>query len=119
MANHNELGKRGESIAVDYLIKKGYTILDTNWTFQKAEIDIIAFKGSNVIIVEVKTRSRIDFGLPQDFVKPKQIQQMIKAVDAYVQKLQGEWQVRFDIIAIYFQEKSFDLEHLEDAFYYF
>ena len=73
MADHNELGKLGEELAVDYLQKEGYDILDTNWTFQKAEIDIIAKKENILAIVEVKTRSSIDFGLPQDFVKPKKI----------------------------------------------
>ena len=119
MAKHNELGKQGESVAVDYLVRNGYTILETNWTFQKAEVDIIAFKAPILAVIEVKTRSRIDFGLPQDFVKPKQIQRLTKAVDAYVQQMKGDVQVRFDIIAIHFQGESLDLEHLEDAFYYF
>ena len=73
MAQHNELGKFGEEMAVEYLQKNGYEILETNWTFQKAEIDIIAQKENILAIVEVKTRSSIDFGLPQDFVKPKKI----------------------------------------------
>ena len=71
MAEHNELGKLGEEMAVEFLRKDGYTILQTNWTFQKAEIDIIAQKGNALAIVEVKTRSSLEFGLPQDFVKPK------------------------------------------------
>lgn len=44
MAEHNELGKQGEALAVEFLQQKGYAILETNWTFQKAEIDIIAQK---------------------------------------------------------------------------
>ncbi|HEX8576362.1 MAG TPA: YraN family protein, partial [Flavobacterium sp.] len=50
MAEHNELGKQGEALAVEYLQKNGYTILETNWVFQKAEIDIIAQK-ENVLAV--------------------------------------------------------------------
>ena len=46
MAEHNDLGKFGEQMAVDFLIKKGYTILETNWLFDKAEIDIIAQIGT-------------------------------------------------------------------------
>lgn len=71
MAAHNELGKLGEELAVDFLKKEGYTILATNWIFQKAEIDILAQKEDILAVVEVKTRSSIEFGLPQDFVKPK------------------------------------------------
>lgn len=119
MAEHNELGKLGEEMAVEFLEKHGYKILQTNWTFQKAEIDIIAQKENTLAIVEVKTRSSIDFGLPQDFVKPKKIQLLVKAVDAYVNQNNLDIEVRFDIIAIHKEGKSFAIEHLIDAFYHF
>lgn len=120
MAEHNELGKLGEDLAADFLIKNGYEILERNWTFQKAEIDIIAQKDQILAIVEVKTRSSIDFGLPQDFVKPKKIQLLVKAVNHYVNLHDIESNIRFDIIAI--QKNStqkFIIEHIEDAFYHF
>lgn len=119
MAEHNELGKLGEEMAVDYLRLNGYAILETNWTFQKAEVDIIAQKENVLAIVEVKTRSSLDFGLPQDFVKPKKIQLLVKAVDAYVNENNLDTEVRFDIIAIHKEGKSFVIEHLIDAFYHF
>ena len=119
MAKHNELGKLGEQLAVDYLKKNGYTILNTNWTFKKAEIDIIAQIENTLAIVEVKTRSSLEFGLPQDFVKPKKIQLLVKAVDAYVNEKDLDLEVRFDIIAIYNEGKTFTIEHLIDAFYHF
>ena len=119
MAEHNELGKLGEDLAVEYLKKNGYSILNTNWTFQKAEIDIIAKKENTLAIIEVKTRSSLEFGLPQDFVKPKKIQLLVKAVNAYVTEKDLDIDVRFDIIAIYKEGKSFAIEHLIDAFYHF
>lgn len=119
MADHNELGKQGEALAVEFLQQKGYAILETNWTFQKAEIDIIAQKDSVLAIVEVKTRSSIDFGLPQDFVKPKKIQLLVKAVNEYVLVNDLDLEVRFDIIAIHKEGPEFNLEHIEEAFYYF
>ena len=119
MADHNELGKLGEELAENYLTKNGYTILETNWTFQKAEIDIIAQKANILAIVEVKTRSSIDFGLPQDFVKPKKIQLLVKAVNEYVVSRDLDVTVRFDIIAINKEGKDFNVDHIEDAFFYF
>lgn len=119
MAAHNELGKQGEELAVEYLQKEGYTILATNWIFQKAEIDILAQKEDILAVVEVKTRSSIEFGLPQDFVKPKKIQLLVKAVDAYVTLNEIDVNVRFDIIAIHKEGKTFAIEHLTDAFYHF
>ena len=119
MAEHNELGKLGEEMAVEFLQKEGYTILQTNYTFQKAEIDILAQKAGLLAVVEVKTRSSLDFGLPQDFVKPKKIQLLVKAVDAFVTQNDLDLEVRFDIIAIHKEDKSFVIEHLIDAFYHF
>jgi putative endonuclease len=119
MAEHNDLGKLGEELAVAFLEKNGYTILETNWTFQKAEVDIIAQKGTVLAVVEVKTRSSIDFGLPQDFVKPKKIQLLVKAINEYVLTNDLDVEVRFDIIALHKDGKDFKMEHLEDAFYYF
>jgi putative endonuclease len=119
MADHNELGKLGEALAEEYLRENGYAILDSNWTFQKAEIDIIAMKENTLAIVEVKTRSSIDFGLPQDFVKPKKIQLLVKAVDAYVNQKKLDLEVRFDIVSIHKEGKTFRIEHITDAFYHF
>ena len=119
MAEHNDLGKLGEEMAVEFLQKNGYEILETNWTFQKAEIDIIAKKENTLAIIEVKTRSSLDFGLPQDFVKPKKIQLLVKAVNEYVISNDIDIEVRFDIIAVHKEGKSFAVEHLMDAFYHF
>jgi len=119
MAEHNELGKLGEELAVEFLRKEGYEILETNWTFQKAEIDIIAQKENTLAVVEVKTRSSLEFGLPQDFVKPKKIQLLVKAINEYVVSKDLDIEVRFDIIAVHKENKSFAIEHLKDAFYHF
>lgn len=119
MAQHNELGNTGEQLAVDFLIKHGYEILERNYRFDKAEVDIIAKLNNTLAIIEVKTRSGIDFGNPQDFVKPKQIQRLVKAVDEYVISNDLDVEVRFDIIAIIRENKEFKIEHLENAFYHF
>ena len=119
MADHNELGALGEELAVEFLEKNGYKILETNWTFQKAEVDIIATKDTVLAVIEVKTRSSIEFGLPQDFVKPKKIQLLVKAINEYVISTDLDLEVRFDIIAIQKENKGFLIEHIEDAFYYF
>lgn len=119
MAQHNELGKLGETLAVEFLQKNGYKILETNWVFQKAEIDIIAQKENILAIIEVKTRSSVDFGLPQDFVKPNKIKLLVKAVNEYIISYDLESQVRFDIIAIHKDGEAYKIEHIEDAFYHF
>lgn len=119
MAIHNELGKEGEKIAVDYLVKKGYKILEKNWRYQKAEVDIIAEYKNTLAIVEVKTRTNSYFGNPQDFINPKKIKLLVSAANEYVISKNLEVDVRFDIVAIITNKKVTEIEHLKNAFLYF
>ena len=119
MALHNELGKKGEDLAAAFLKDGGYKIVARNFRHQKAEVDIIARKNSTLAIIEVKTRSTPDFGNPQDFVKGKQIQNLVKAVDFFVTEHNLDLEVRFDIIAIIKNKSGTKIEHLENAFLYF
>ena len=119
MASHNELGKKGEQLAVDFLMENNYDIVDRNYRFAKAEVDIIAKKKDVLAIIEVKTRSTTNFGNPQDFVKPKQVQRLVKAVDQYVTTNGLDVEIRFDIIAIVKENNQFSIEHLKNAFYHF
>ncbi|MGB8704744.1 MAG: YraN family protein [Gillisia sp.] len=119
MASHNELGKKGEDLAVDFLLKKGYKIVARNFRYLKSEVDIIARKKDTLAVIEVKTRSTMDFGNPQDFLKGRQIQRLVKAVDFFVNEHRLEVEVRFDIIAIIKNKAGTKIEHLENAFLYF
>jgi len=119
MAQHNELGKEGEKAAVDYLQKQGYTILRTNYVYQKAEIDVIARQGNVLAIVEVKTRSTLEYGLPQDFVKPKKIKLLVMAINRFIEEEDLDVDARFDIVAVHKKGSDFDIEHLKDAFFIF
>ena len=106
MAAHNELGEKGELLAIDYLIKNKYQILEVNYRFLKAEVDIIAQKENVLAVVEVKTRSSDYFGNPQDFVNPKKIKLLLSAIDNYVIERDLDVEVRFDIIAIIHQKNT-------------
>ena len=119
MSKHYELGKKGEQLAVNYLLEKDYQILERNWRFQKAEVDIIAQKENTLAIVEVKTRSTNEFGNPQDFVNQKKIKLLTQAINEYVIQNDLDVEVRFDIIAITKNNSEFEIEHLKDAFFYF
>ncbi|KOY51574.1 YraN family protein [Polaribacter dokdonensis] len=119
MAQHNELGKKGEQLAIDFLINNEYTILEKNYRYLKAEVDIIAQKDDTLVAVEVKTRTSAYFGNPQDFVNPKKIKLLTSAIDFYVNNNDLDVEVRFDIIAIITNKKETKIEHLKDAFLHF
>lgn len=117
MSKNIELGKRGESIAIDHLIEKGYIILETNWRFSRAEIDIIARDGQVLVFVEVKTRSTDFFGAPEWAVTSKKKNLLIDAASAYMAAIHYEWEIRFDIISVVLRSQSVKLNHFEDAFF--
>jgi len=119
MAAHNDLGTAGEDSATEFLLQQGYEILERNWVSGKAEVDIIAQKDGVLAVVEVKTRSTDEFGLPQDFVKPNKIRLLVAAIDDFISSRNLETEVRFDIIAVIFRGQHPEIEHLEDAFFHF
>jgi putative endonuclease len=119
MAEHNELGKKGEKLAIDFLIKNKYKILEKNYRYLKAEVDIIAQKENILAVVEVKTRATDYFGDPQDSVTLKKIKLLLTAVDYYVVEKDLDVEVRFDIIAIVHKNNNTKIEHLKDAFLHF
>ncbi len=119
MGKHNEFGKEGEDIAVDYLIKKGYTIKYRNYRFLKAEIDIIAQKDDILAIVEVRARSNDQIIDIADTVTKKKIQLLVNGADHYITERNLDIEVRFDIITILKNRKIFKIAHLEGAFYHF
>ena len=119
MAEHNELGELGEEMAVDYLSSLGYIILERNYRFDRAEVDIIAQDKEQIVIVEVKTRTSDFFGDPQEFVSPGKIKQVVKVADHYLISNENDMEARFDIVAIVVNKKTEEIEHFIDAFYHF
>lgn len=117
MADHNQLGKKGEDLATDYLVANGYKILDRNWRFGKGEVDIVCIYGNYAVFVEVKTRSTGFFGQPEEAVDKKKRRYLIRAADAYVNQKDLSLEVRYDIISIIFKQNTHTLKHIEDAFY--
>lgn len=116
MASHNQKGLEGEKIAVDYLRKKGYTILWQNWRYKHKEVDIIAFDKETLVIVEVKLRSTDYFGDPSKAVTKKKQRYLIEAAEAYLDTREDEPEVRFDIISIISGNGDCTIEHITDAF---
>ena len=118
MAQHNIFGKKGEQLAKEFLEKSGYEILDENWTFGKAEVDLIIFRDRKIIFVEVKTRSGNFFGEPEDFVNAAKQKQMVIAADQYIHLMSHQGELRFDIISILFDRAgNHTLKHIQDAFW--
>lgn len=112
-------GAWAEQVAAEYLADKGYEILERNYRYDRAEIDIIARHKGFLVVVEVKARSTDYFGHPQDFINKKKVRQLVKAANHYVLKHHIENEVRFDAIGILRVNKRWKVEHLEDAFYFF
>ncbi len=117
MAENNLLGALGEEYAREYLKGQRYVIRESNWRWHGKEIDIIAQKGNVLVIVEVKTRSSLQYGRPEEAVDDKKIRFLTSAANAYIRTHRLNLPVRFDILSIVKNEKGFDLAHLKDAFF--
>ena len=119
MSESYTFGQIEEQRAVSYMQKTEYDILEQNYRYRKAEIDIIARKDNFIIVVEVKARSSSYFGAPESFVNQKKIQLLVMAIDAYIQKNDLDVEVRFDIISYLVENGKWTREHIENAFYPF
>jgi len=116
MAQHNELGHKGEAAAVSYLESEGHRILEKNWRLHGYEIDIITTHGDCIVFVEVKTRTSEQWGDPQSFVGTQRMRRMINAAHQYLLIHRIDLPARLDIVAIIWEGDRCDLEHFEDAF---
>jgi putative endonuclease len=118
MAESHNLGKKGEDLAADHLIKAGYKILFRNWKWGKHEIDLIAENKDFIVFAEVKTRTD-DFQMhPLTAMTREKQKSIIYAADGYLQKFNtSNKEGRFDVITIIKSGESFQIDHIEGAFY--
>ena len=117
MATRKEIGNKGEENAVSFLFANGYEVLERNYRFGRGEIDIIALKNSVMVFIEVKTRSRTDYGYPEQTLSPGQAQKIIEAAQEYIRASQWEGLIRFDIVAITINTREVEIQLFRDAFY--
>ena len=116
MASHNDLGKEGETIAQQFLQKKGFKILDCNWRHLRYEVDIVALHKDFLVFVEVKTRSTFKYGFPDESVDYRKEKMLIEAAEIYIEKKDRYNEVRFDIVSVVKNEKDEKVYHIVDAF---
>lgn len=116
--HRKRLGAAGEEAALSYLMRQGYRLLEKNYRCRLGEIDLIAEDGESVVFIEVKTRSNLLFGVPQEAVDHSK-QKKIRRIAQHFLLSRGleEKPVRFDVIAVLYSETGdFVIEHLKSVF---
>ncbi len=117
MANQQQLGEQGETLAATYLQQKGYNILDRNWNCRFGEIDIVARVGNTLVFVEVKTRHAQTTEDAFASITPTKQKRLTSAAQLYLSQVNTEetdW--RMDVIAIALPKTGKPIiEHVEDA----
>lgn len=107
-------GIQGEATAKIHYENNGYEILEKNYRFGRAEIDLVALKGESLLVfIEVKARTRKDFGEPETFVSEAQQERIKEAAEEYIFGINWKKDVRFDIACI--DEKG-EVDVFKDAF---
>lgn len=112
-------GVWGERMAADYLCKKGYRVIQSNFRTRFGEIDIIAEKGQYIVFAEVKTRRNAAFAAAREHVTAAKQQRLIAAAEEWLQQNGTTRQPRFDVIEVYGEDglpAPREINHLENAF---
>ena len=114
MAFHNDLGREGEVAARQFLESKGYSIMHTNWRFRNYEVDIVARKGSTIVVAEVKTRS--DNSQPvEEIMAVVKEKSLSESADAFMENLKEDLECRIDLLVVQKISGQFNVIHIEDA----
>lgn len=116
MAEHNNLGRKGEDIAVEYMQEQGYKILARNWQYDHKELDLIACNERFLVVTEIKTRSTEAWEHPKEAITPGKIRNIITATEAYILQNNIELEIRFDVISVIPIGETFKIDHIDDAF---
>ncbi|WP_207433412.1 YraN family protein [Sabulibacter ruber] len=117
MAHNTHLGQLGEQAAEAYLAQNGYLVLEKNYRYKRAEVDLIVTKDKVLVLVEVKTRSTNAFGFPEEAVSTRKEAMLQLAADYYIEQRQWQHDVRFDVISILWRSGQPEIMHIEDAFH--
>lgn len=113
-----KIGKLGENLSCNYLIKKGYKILDKNFSCKQGEIDIIAISDSKeLVFIEVKTRSNLKYGSPSDAVTNYKQKHIVLSSKYYIYLYDfNNINVRYDVIEIFLYNSTYKINHIKNAF---
>lgn len=114
MSDKIKTGARGENLAAEFLIEKGFEVVTRNFRYRNTEIDLIVKRDNWLVFVEVKTRSSSEFGEPEDFVDNYKSKNIFEAADEYIFSRDWRGHIRFDIVSVKIGEKE-EIEHFEDA----
>ncbi|MGV3588059.1 MAG: YraN family protein [Adhaeribacter sp.] len=117
MAEHNKTGFAGEEMAARFLTRKGYIILVRNFRYKRAEVDLIARINNLMVFVEVKTRTTLKHGYPEEFVTRRKVELFQEAAEEYIHQINWQHDIRFDIIAVTLSGEEYTCYHIEDAFH--
>lgn len=116
MYERHILGKNGEDVAVEYLKKNGYKVIERNFFCRQGEIDIIALDKECIVFLEIKSRTNTEYGLPSESVTKRKIEHMLKAIRyyLYIRNLEKE-NIRIDVIEVYVDKENYTVNHLKQV----
>lgn len=118
MPAHLDTGRRGEDLAARLLHEKGYELVARNYRMGRGEVDLIVKKDGLLVFVEVKTRTNLTFGHPEEAVSRRKAALVIQAADNYIFATDWRGNIRFDIVAVVFsRDREPEMAHFEDAFF--
>lgn len=114
MYQRHILGRQGEDLAVEYLEKEGYRIVERNFFCRQGEIDVIAADKNYIVFIEIKSRTNIEYGFPAESVTTRKLKHLIKAIKYYLYKRNLEnADIRIDVIEVYMEKGKYTINHIK------
>ena len=111
-----DIGRTGENLAVEYLKHIGFQMLYRNWRYRHWEIDIIACKNDKLHFIEVKTRTSLHFGYPEQNITPRKMQYLMNAAAEFLYQFPQWKRIQFDALSILLNGKSVSYFYIEDIY---
>jgi len=115
MAKHNDFGKKAEVLSAEFLKKKGYKIIDTNWRFGHWEADIIAWDNKILVFVEIKARKNNSYNF-DEIISNKKQENLLNLAEKYLEQKNIDAEIRFDCIFAFVENNSINFQHIKNAF---
>lgn len=118
MSKNKDTGKQGEEIAITHLKQNDFSIVEKNWRWKRKEADIIAIKNDTIHLIEVKTRSHLACGYPEESITQTKINHLKELAEAYWQQNPNFKAIQIDVVAIILKNgKLFELKVFEDVYF--
>jgi putative endonuclease len=104
------VGKTGEERAKEFWLQQGYAIVETNYRCALGEIDIVALDGDTTVLVEVRTKTSLAYGSPEESITAEKARRLRRMAQSYLQSQRRSGNAcRIDLVAVILDRETHEV----------